>query len=259
MYCKLCGVETEKEDALCPACEAEEKTEAALSDFAEEDDAKAEDADGTGEQETTELDEFLDDEDAKENPPEGEAQAETKKTFREGNRLILFGGCLALIVAMGVAAFFLFFWQGGPSDDAVQCMNTINQFSEAMVRGDLKSMQSFVLPGEVSDNEVPLFGPVDSMREYLQSEEFIMSYPDAPMDYSSDDAMLKSFVAAVGWSFRVYEAQDITISEDGKSASSWVSVSNGVGATLQKQWDSVTFAMVKHDDGKWYLKFPTYD
>ena len=278
MTCQKCGAQSEKE--LCPACEAENtqtnvpesdvtqpETAAAVPEsdgeepeIAEEETERAPADDLTGGEEEEEpseapadgteeatLDDILDDDD--------EDLALTEKTTPPAKKkgLLAFVISLVLIAALGVGAFFVFFWQGGGgSADASAIMKTFNNFNAAMQKGDIEEMRSFILPEDLAEGDVPMFGPIDDMKAALQEEG---SYGDMELDFSSDNAMVKSFVNGLQLSFTVHSVDDVVMGEadeEGKFVSATVFVDQTFSMQGQKQKAFYDFSMVKQN-GKWYI------
>ena len=270
MNCERCGAETEKDAALCPACEAEEKykdggEDEATLDFFAEDEAEEEsdtdigdtdlgdtdtgDSDADDSDADTDLNDFLEEENKTEDLLDGEPVEKEPPAHQKG--LIAFLVSLAVIAVVGVFGVLAMFTSVFVSSPEDQIVKQFNRFASAWERGDMGTVVDASLPGTLESNAVPFFGfSLEELKEAARTE-----LPDIPFDFSSDDsAFIRSFVKLYGPRLEPIDKDAVTINEDDPdNPYAEINVTYSVTSMDGEELTDITVAYMDYQEGTWYF------
>ena len=128
-------------------------------------------------------------------------------------------------------------------EDAIT--SVFSGFINAMQEGDIDLMRTFWLSGEFDENEIPIFGSIDQLREVLELGYF----GEIDIDFTNDKTMMRDFIKGLKLSLNSSQ-EDIILENNGQSAS--ICVTQNYYANNEIQEQLVSFRLEKHDD-QWYL------
>ncbi|MCL2747512.1 MAG: hypothetical protein FWE59_02515 [Oscillospiraceae bacterium] len=170
------------------------------------------------------------------------------------NRLWIAAIALALVVLLGLGAYFLFFAdsQAGMTDEE-KIVDMYNRFMAALKKGDINGMTACAPPDRYSNEFLLVFELVTDFRGFIEDG----LYHVQGVDLTNDSSMVKSFVEAVDLDYRIRLGEKIVF--DPSEAREWATLYLTQAITIdgETSYFPVYFTMVNLNH-KWYIGYAQF-